>query len=255
MKLSANAREQADMLEEVIHEILEPSRRSFLRKGMLAAAAIAALPTIGALTTSCSDDSGTNPTVDPNQQDITILTNSYLIEKLAVNTYNVAAGTGLLSGAFLEVAGSFINDHTGHAGTFRDVIVGELKGAAPTDPMVSENFVTGMMRNGKREFMIQPVFGNLTSAEGIVKYALALELTAAKEYFESATSATANIRLTNKKALEAVQDIGPVEAEHAAVFRAALKLLLNTATDADAGANIGRSVSPHSTLSAEMPRP
>lgn len=255
MKLSRNAHEQADMLEEVLHEILEPSRRNFLRKGMLAAAAVAALPTIGGLATSCSSDSTVAPGTDPNAQDITILTNSYLIEKLAINTYNVAAGTGLLTGAFLEVASSFIGDHTGHAATFRDVIMSELKGSAPADPLASENFVTGMMRNGKTEFKITPSFGNLSSAEGIVKYALALELTAAKEYFESATSANASIRLTNKRALEAVADIGPVEAEHAAVFRAALKLLLSTDTDRDAGADVGRSISPFATLSAEMPRP
>lgn len=256
MKLSKNALEQAEMLEEVIHEVLDPRRRNFLKRGALAAAAAASLPIVGATMTGCSDDSPTEPATDATKaRDIQLLTNAYLIEKLAVNTYTAAAGLNILSGAFLQVAVSFAGDHVGHAGTFRDVIVNELGGAAPTDPTASENFITGMTINGRTEFKIPPSFGNLSSADGIVKYALGLELTAAKAYFDNATSADAAIRLTNKRALEAVADIGPVEAEHAAVFRAALKILLSVPTDADAGADIGRSVSPTSYISAEVARP
>lgn len=255
MKLSKNALEQADMLEEVLHEVIDPARRSFLRKGALAAAAVAALPIVGGTIAGCSSDSPTDPSETTRKQDIQLLTNAYLIEKLAINTYVAAAGLGVLSGAFLQVAQSFAADHMGHAGTFRDVIVNELKGASPSDPTASENFITGMKIDGKTQFMIPPSFGNLTSPAGIVKYALGLELTAAKAYFDNATSADVSARLTNKRALEAVSDIGPVEAEHAAVFRAALKLLLASDTDRDAGSDVGRSVSPTSYISAEMPRP
>ncbi len=253
MPLSKNAREQAEMLESVLHEIMDPSRRRFLRKGALAAAAIASLPVVGSALASCTSDPVT-PTDDPSQ-DVALLTTAYQIEKLAVNTYTAAAGLGILSGAFLEVATSFATDHIGHAGTFREVITSELGAAPPADPKPDENFITGMMVNGNTILQVPPSYGNLTSTEGIVRYALGLELIAAKAYFDNATSATASNRLTNRRALEAVADIGPVEAEHAAVFRAALKILLNTSTDADAGADIGRSVSPTAIISAEVPRP
>ncbi len=255
MRLSKNALEQAEMLEEVLHDVIDPARRSFLRKGALAAAAVAALPIVGGTLTGCSSDSPTDPSDATRKQDIQLLTNAYLIEKLAVNTYVAAAGLGVLSGAFLQVAQSFASDHIGHAGTFRDVIVNELKGGTPSDPASSENFITGMKIDGKTQFMIPPSFGNLATPAGIVKYALGLELTAAKAYFDNATSADVSARLTNKRALEAVSDIGPVEAEHAAVFRAALKLLLSSETDRDAGGDVGKSVSPTSYISAEMPRP
>ncbi|HCN04715.1 MAG TPA: hypothetical protein DIS79_03775 [Bacteroidetes bacterium] len=255
MKLSSSAKEQADMLEEVLHDVVDPRRRGFLKKGALAAAAVAALPIVGSTMVSCSSDSPAAPTDESNSRDIKLLTDAYLIEKLAVNTYVAAAGLGILSGAFLDVAQSFAADHIGHAGTFRDVITGELRAAPPIDPKNDENFITGMMVNGETRFRIPPAFGNLTSAAGIVKYALALELTAAKAYFDNAASLDAGMRLTNRKAIDAVSDIGPVEAEHAAVFRAALKLLLASDTDADAGSDVGRSVSPTSFISAEMPRP
>jgi hypothetical protein len=255
MKLSRSAKDQADMLEEVIHDLISPGRRHFLRKGALAAAAVAALPLVGASLTSCSSDMSTTPTDATRSRDIALLTDAYLLERLAVNTYTAAAGLGVLSGAFLDVATSFATDHIGHAGTFKDVLTTELGVTSIIEPSASDNFITGMMINGARRFQIPPSFGNLETPEGIVKYALGLELTAAKAYFDNATSANASMRLTDPRALAAVSDIGPVEAEHAAVFRAALKLLLNVGTDADAGADIGASLSPTSMISMEMPRP
>jgi hypothetical protein len=256
MKLSRSAHEQADMLEEVLHDVMDPRRRSFLRKGTLAAAAVAALPIVGSSLASCSDaEQPAQPTDATRAQDIKLLTDAYIVEKLAVNTYLAAASTGVLTGAFLQVAQSFATDHIGHAGTFRDVIVNELGASAPADPRSDENFITGMLVDGQRILQVAPSFGNLTTPAGIVKYALALELIAAKAYFDNATSATASMRLTNKRALEAVSDIGPVEAEHAAVFRAALKLLLNSDTDADVAGNPGKSISPTAAISLEIPRP
>lgn len=255
MKLSKTAVEQAEMLEDVIHSSLPASRRNFLKKGALLAAVGAGAPIIGSVFSGCSDDEGgSNPTDDgnANQSDIDILGRAYLTERLAVNTYVAANATGLLVGPFQEVALSFVADHEGHAASFRDVIVTTLGGEAPADPADNENFITGI--NGGTEFQLTPVFGNLTSADGIIKYALALELTAAKQYFEDATSVDASRRLTNAEALAVASDIAPVEAEHAAIFRAALKLLLASETDADAGADIGRSINPVGFISTEVPR-
>lgn len=95
----------------------------------------------------------------------------------------------------------------------------------------------------------------MTTPGGIMKYALALELTAAQTYFMSATSSDNTKRLTNVLAIQAMSDIAPIEAQHAAVFRVALKLLLGSDTDIDNPANVGASVSPTSAISQEMPRP
>lgn len=254
MKLSQQANEQAEMLEEVLHEVISPHRRTFLRKGALVAAATAALPMIGAGLVGCTEES-TTPTDTSKERDLKILTDAFLIEKLAINTYNAAAATGLLTGAYLQVAKSFILDHQGHGALFKSVITTELGATAPVDPATSVNFLTGIVVNGVTKFKIDPVFGNLLSAEGILKYAVALELIAAQLYFTNITSADSTMRLTNVKAIEAMSDVAPVEAQHAAVFRAALKLLLGKDTDKDAGADVGASVSPTSAISQEIPRP
>jgi hypothetical protein len=244
-KLSPNAIEQATLLEEALHDTFSNSRRDFLKKGSLVVLAAASLPVIGSSLSSCASDDTMTPD-DSNKQDVEILTTAYVVERLAINTYNVAASTGLLTGAFLEVAASFINDHTGHAATFRSVITTDLKASEPAAVPDSENF-TNTTRAG---LLVTPSFGNLTSAAGIVKYALALELIAAKLYFDNATNADSSKRLKSAAAL----NIAPIEAEHAAVFRAALKLVLATDTDAD-NTNVGLAISPRSFISSEMPRP
>ncbi|MDZ4746008.1 MAG: ferritin-like domain-containing protein [bacterium] len=254
MKLSRNAIEQAEMLEEVLHEVMSPHRRKFLKKGALVAAAAAALPMIGSGLAGCSDAS-TTPTDDTKARDIRILSDAFLIEKLAINTYTAAAATGLLTGAYSQVATSFINDHAGHGAQFKSVITADLGGTAPADPAVGVNFLTGIAVDGTTKFKIDPVFGNFTTPAGILKYAIALELTAAQSYFTNITSSDNAMRLTHLKAIDAMSDIAPVEAQHAAVFRAALKLLIGSDTDKDAGADIGASISPTSAISQEMPRP
>ena len=254
MKLSQNAKEQAEMLEEVLHEVMSPHRRKFLKKGALVAAATAALPMIGSTLVGCSD-STSPPGDDTKARDIRILGDAYLIEKLAINTYNAAAATGQLSGAYLQVAQSFILDHQGHGAQFKSVITTDLGGTAPADPAAGISFLTGIVVAGVTKFKIDPAFGNLTTPAGIIKYALALELIAAQSYFTNATSSDNSMRLTNVKALEAMSDVAPVEAQHAAVFRAALKLLIGSDTDKDAGADVGASVSPTSAISLEIPRP
>jgi len=254
MKLSQNAKEQAEMLEEVLHEVMSPHRRKFLKKGALVAAATAALPMIGAGLVGCAEES-TTPTDDSKARDIKILSDAFLIEKLAINTYNAAAATGLLTGAYLQVAQSFILDHQGHGAQFKSVITGDLAGTAPADPAAGVSFLTGVVVDGTTKFKIDPAFGSLTTPGGILKYALALELIAAQSYFTGVTSTDNNMRLTNVKAIEAMSDVAPVEAQHAAVFRAALKLLIGSDTDKDAGADVGASVSPTSAISQEIPRP
>lgn len=254
MKLSQNAKEQAEMLEEVLHEVMSPHRRKFLKKGALVAAATAALPMIGAGLVGCSEDS-TTPTDTSKPRDIKILTDAYLIEKLAINTYAAAAATGVLKDQYLQVAQSFILDHEGHGALFKGVITTELGGTAPVDPAASVNFLTGIVVDGVTKFKIDPSFGNLSTPGGILKYALALELTAAQSYFIGVTSSDSNMRLTNVKAIEAMSDVAPVEAQHAAVFRAALKFLIGSDTDKDVPLDEGASVSPTSAISQEIPRP
>ncbi len=254
MKLSQNAKEQTEMLEEVLHEVMSPHRRKFLKKGALVAAATAALPILGSGLVGCSD-STSPPADDTKARDIRILTDAFLIEKLTINTYTAAIATGFLDGIYRSLIESFKNDHIGHAAQVKTIITADLAGTAPTDPAASVTFLTGVVVDGTTKFKIEPSFGSMTTVGGILKYAIALELTAAQAYFTNATSADNAKRLTHAAAIQAMADIAPVEAQHAAAFRAALKLVLGSDTDKDAGLDRGASISPTSAISLEMPRP
>ncbi len=168
--------------------------------------------------------------------DLEMLAESYTLELMAVNTYAAAAqlkdttGSPIVDGAVLSVAQAFIADHTVHAERFASVIR-ELGGVVPGS--TTETTLT--------QFPPGPNSA-LDSLVGILRYALAVEVYAAKlwnQYFGEAQD------LRTKRVFA---DIAPNEAAHAALIRTTLKFVLGVPTDYDS-TNPGKAVVPFSQLS------
>jgi rubrerythrin len=172
--------------------------------------------------------------------DLEMLRESYTLELMAVNTYAAAAGlkddagAPYVDGAIKSVALRFIADHTAHAEQFAMVIRqlgGEVPG--PTTMTTLEAFPPGPA-------------SQLTSLPGILRYALAVEVYAAKlwfQYFKDASD------LRTKRVFA---DIGPNEAAHAALLRGTLKFVLGLPTDHDSS-NAGKAVVPFTQVSFDAP--
>jgi rubrerythrin len=172
--------------------------------------------------------------------DLEMLQESYTLEQMAVNTYAAAAGltdgTGkpFIDGAVLSVAQTFIADHTEHARLFKAQIEA-LGGAVPAT--TTETTLTDFPPGPNSQ---------LSSLQGILRYALAVEVYAAKLWFQYFKDAQA---LPVKRLFA---DLGPNEAAHAALLRATLKFILSVPTDHD-NANAGRAVVPFTQLSMDSP--
>lgn len=224
---------EASVLEELLDGQLVGDRRVFMKKGSLAAAAMAMAATWFASVTRTKAQTTA-------KSDLEMLTESYTLEQQAVNTYNAAAalrdssGAPLVDGAVLSVAVAFIGDHTTHAVRFRDVIV-QLGGTVPANTTATtlDAFPPGPN-------------SQLTSLPGILRYALAVEIFAAKLWYQYAKDAQ-DLRVRRVFA-----DLAPNEAAHAAILRAALKFVVGTATDHDSS-NPGKAVVPFTQLSFDSP--
>lgn len=173
--------------------------------------------------------------------DLEMLQESYTLELKAVNTYKAAAGMKnssgepFVSGAVLSVAADFIADHTEHAALFKAQIIAR-GGTVPPD--TTDTTLTAFPPGANSQ---------LTSLQGILRYALAVEVYAAKlwfQYFKDATD------LSVKRLFA---DLAPNEASHAAILRATLKLVVGVETDYDF-ANPGKAIVPFTQLSMDGPQ-
>lgn len=218
---------ETEILNELMEGRLMPERRSILKKGAVAMAALA-------MFTSIFKPSSVRAQMA--KTDVQMLQESYILELKAINTYRAAAGlkdgsgTPYVDGAVLSVASSFIADHTVHAQRFKDVLV-QLGARVPSD---TTDTTLGDFPPGPNSM--------LTSLPGILRYALAVEIYAAKlwyQYFKDA----ADLRVKRVFA-----DIAPNEAAHAALLRATLKFVIGTGTDHD-NADPGKAVVPYTQLS------
>lgn len=216
-----------EILQELVAGRIMQERRSILKKGAIATAALAMMTSILKPTSLRAQMAKT---------DVQMLQDSYVLELKAVNTYKAAAGlkdgsgAPYVDGAVLSVASTFIADHTVHAQRFRDVLV-QLGASIPSD---TTDTTLGDFPPGPNSM--------LTSLPGILRYALAVEVYAAKlwyQYFKDAT----DLRVKRVFA-----DIAPNEAAHAALLRATLKFVLGTGTDHD-NADPGKAVVPYTQLS------
>ena len=191
-----------------------PNRRGFLKIGgatILGAAVLAACGDDEDNTNvaeSGGGDDGTTTTTNAEAaaQDITLLRTATSLEVLAVNTYQTAIDSGLVTtAAIADAAQLFRDQHDEHAGAL-EAATEEAGGEAFTEPnaFVQEN-------------VIDPAVAELTNENSVVRLALTLETAAAQTYvFAAGELSTPLLR-------QAIMGIGGVEARHMAVLNGVLE--------------------------------
>lgn len=120
------------------------------------------------------------------------------LEHQAIAAYKLGAGTGLLSGKPLELAGLFLSQHEAH----RDALIGVIKkaGKTPVAAKANYNFDTS----------------GIKGANDVLAFALKLEEGAASAYLGVLKG------FKNKELLPVLAGIAADEAQHCAILRFAL---------------------------------
>jgi hypothetical protein len=167
------------------------SRRNFIKSSVImgGAAALALNSAAGIFGQSV---------VMAQTDDLSIITFEYTLESVAIDVYSAAASLNLLPKAALDVAVKFQSQHKEHQAAFAAVIQ-QMSGKAPTPP--------------KGPYSLP----ELKTAEDILKFAKTLEEVAVGSYY----SAVGKLKDPQLAATSA--SIFGVEAQHVAVFAAALK--------------------------------
>ena len=130
--------------------------------------------------------------------DVTILNVALGLELEAIAAYKAGAGSKLLSGAALDMAGSFLKDHERH----RDLLVAWIHRLGGTPVQAKSAYD----------------FGTITSAADIVNLAHRLEQGAADAYLANAGN------LTNAGVLDDAAGVLVDEVRHATALKMALSL-------------------------------
>jgi hypothetical protein len=191
-----------------------PDRRRFLTAGGLTLATSALLVACGdsgddgsipvSGTLPVPGEEGATPTTTPEQgqeTDLTLLRTAQSIEVLAVDTYQAAIDSGLVTTpAIADAAQLFQQQHREHAD-----LVAETTTEAGGEPYDQPNEYLSTE-------VVEPALGVLDGEEGIVSLALALENTAAQTYVFAAEL------LTTPDLRQAVMSIGATEARHVSVL-------------------------------------
>jgi rubrerythrin len=142
------------------------------------------------------------------QMDVEIFNGAAILEQKAINTYKAAAENNLLpTKAFLDVALQFAADHAQHHAKIQSVVKNILKGK-PVDTSNVGTFPIPqkVLKGGEAE---------------VIRYALTLEMIAAKAYLDNVQN-----KLTTDEAIRVAAAIMPVESMHAAVYRSVLMVVL-----------------------------
>jgi rubrerythrin len=206
--------------------IISPQRRQFLKLGLFTGAT-------GALAIAVGNGSKVDaaPSRPNAKADVEIINGAIALEQKAINTYMAAAENKLLpTKAFLDVAVQFAGDHTNHRDRLKQIVSREFRGTpASTDNLGTFPIPKKVLTGGEAE---------------VIRYALTLEMIAAKAYLDFATA-----KLTTDAAKNVAATIMPVESMHAAVYRTVLMAVLN-----DKGLPMENKIVPHSFLS-EFPTP
>ncbi len=130
--------------------------------------------------------------------DLSIITFEYTLESVAIDVYSAAASLNLLPKAALDVAVKFQSQHKEHQAAFAAVIQ-QKSGKAPTPP--------------KGPYSLP----ELKTAEDILMFAKTLEEVAVGSYYAAVG------KLKDPQLAATSASIFGVEAQHVAVFAAALK--------------------------------
>jgi rubrerythrin len=183
--------------------LISPARRDLLRLGALTGAS-------GVFMLAAEVEGGVpndKRKPDPNG-DAQIINGAIQLEQKAVNTYQAAVEKNLVTTpAFREVALQFAMDHAQHRDRLMTVVQAELKARpASTANLGPFPIPEDTLKGGEPDAL---------------RYALTLELIAAKAYFDAVTQ-----KLTTVAARDLAAAIMPVEAQHAAVFRSVLMIVL-----------------------------
>lgn len=206
--------------------IISPQRRQLLKLGLFTGATSAIA--IAAGSGSKADAQGSRQNL---RGDIEILNGAIALEQKAINTYVAAAENKLLpTKAFLDVAVQFAGDHTNHRDRLKQIVSREFRATpASTENPGTFPIPQKVLKGGEAE---------------VLRYALTLEMIAAKAYLNFATS-----KLTTDAAKNVATTIMPVESMHAAVFRTVLMAVLK-----EKGLPMETKIVPYSFLN-EFPTP
>lgn len=189
------------------------TRRDVLRLGVAFGAAAAGaslleLPGVGAFAATSARERVIGNSRANRENDIKLFNAAAQLEQKAVNTYTAAKEAKLIkTPAFLEVALQFASDHAQH----RDAdlrVVRSLGGtAAPMKGLGTAPVPDAVLKG---------------TEEDVIRYALGIEVYAAKAYQEY----VAGLVQTQEGIEQAASNMG-VEAQHAATYRAVLIAILN----------------------------
>lgn len=188
-----------------------PDRRGFLRLGGATIAFSAVLAACGksdkeqipVTGTTPSTVPGTSPEVYERGQELNVnlLRTAQSIEVLAVDTYQVALDSGMVTtAAVADAIRLFQEQHRDHADLLATVT--EDSGGTPFDQANSY----------LQEKVVAPAVAALTDEDSVVALGLDLETTAAQTYVFAAEL------LTTPELRQAIMSIGGVEARHMAVL-------------------------------------
>jgi hypothetical protein len=191
-----------------------PNRRGFLKIGgatIIGAAVLAACSDSGesgpvAESGGSGDGTTTTTSAEAAALDVTLLRTATSIEVLAVDAYNAAIESGLVTtAAVIEAAELFRDQHDEHRAALEAAT--EEAGGTPftrANPFLQEN-------------VVDPALADLTNETGVVEFALTLETAAAETYVYAAGE------LSVPALRQAIMGIGGVEARHQAVLRGVLE--------------------------------
>ena len=192
-----------------------PDRRSFFRIGGMTIAATAVIASCSRKKAGNVAQTGTTPstsasttTTNPGSQvtDVTLLRTAQSIEILAVETYQQAIDSGLLTtAAVLDAAKLFQSQHRDHAGLLAATV--RTAGGTPYDQANAY----------LKSTVVDAAVAALTDQESVIKLALELENTAAQTYTYSGGV------LTTPELRQTLMSIGGVEARHMSVLYGALQ--------------------------------
>ena len=206
--------------------LISAQRRQFLKLGLFTGATGALAIALGSGSKADAQGSRQN-----RRGDIEILNGAIALEQKAINTYVAAAENKLLpTKAFLDVAVQFAGDHTNHRDQLKQIVSREFRGTpASTENLGTFPIPQKVLKGGEAE---------------VLRYALTLEMIAAKAYLDFATT-----KLTTNAAKNVATTIMPVESMHAAVFRTVLMAVLK-----EKGLPMEDKIVPYSFLS-DFPTP
>ncbi|MEW6155279.1 MAG: ferritin-like domain-containing protein [Actinomycetota bacterium] len=188
-------------------------RRRFLQVGGLSVVSAAVLAACGGSDDNDSAGGAGSGSGSQASLDVTILRTASSLERLAVDVYNTAIASGLVTTAAIgDAAKLFRDQHLEHAALF--------EGA--TTAMGGQAFTTA---NPAVLAQLDPAIKALRDEKGVVQLAHDLEKAAAATYF-STVGAFEDASL-NKAAMS----VGGVEARHVAVLAGVLTTAFSTPTD------------------------